>query len=102
MSSAIVEEWQYTNLLEEGSIIQQRLPSHGGSNSSSPEDTAQVFARLMFQGKVKAALRCLSNQSRGSFLPVAASVGNCTVLEELIKKHPCPLPAIYTCQFGSY
>jgi len=74
-------------LLEEGSIIQKCLPSCGGSNSSSPENTAWVFARLMFQGKVKAALRCLSNQSRGSFLPVAASVGDSTVLEELTPVH---------------
>jgi len=44
-------------LLEEGNIIQQSLPSHGGRKNSSSEDTARVFARLMFQGKVKAALR---------------------------------------------
>ena len=47
----------------------------------------------MFQGKVKAALRFLSDQCHGSFLPISASVGNSTVLEELVKKHPCPLPA---------
>ena len=47
----------------------------------------------MFQGKVKAVLRFLSDQSRGSFLPISASIGDSTVLEELIKKHPCPLSA---------
>ena len=71
---------------------QQHLPSCGGSNSSSSEATAQVFARLMIQGKVKTALCCLSNQSCGSFLPVAVSIRDSTVLEELIKKHLCPLP----------
>ena len=47
----------------------------------------------MFQGKVKGALRFPSDQSRGSFLPISVSVGDSTILEELVKKHPCPLPA---------
>ena len=46
----------------------------------------------MFQGKVKAALRFVSEQSRGSFLPLSASVGDSTFLKELVKKHPCPTP----------
>ena len=56
--------------------MQQRLPSRHGSNLPDLHDTARVFARLMFQGKVKAALRFVSNQSRGSFLPTSASVGD--------------------------
>ena len=83
-------------LLEEGKIMQQRLPSCHGSNSPDPQDTARGFARLMFQGKVKAVLRFISDQSRGSFLPISASVGDSTVLKELVKKHPCPTPATTT------
>jgi len=54
------------------------------------EDNSRVFARLMFQGKVKAALRMLMDNSRGSFLPLSAPVGDSTVLDELVKKHPPP------------
>ena len=93
MQSSLWNDGNILTLLKEGNIIQQRLPSRKGSNSSSSEDTAWVFARLMFQGKVKAALRFLSDQYCGSFLPISASVGDSTVLEELVKKHPCPLPA---------
>ena len=88
-----MEDGNILIFLEEGKIIQQRLPSRHGSNPPDPQDTARVFARLMFQGKVKAALRFVSDQSRGSFLPISASVGDSTVLKELVKKHPCPTPA---------
>ena len=57
------------------------------------QDTGWVFARHMFQGKVKAALCFLSDQSHGCFLPISVSVGDSTVLEESVKKQPCPLPA---------
>ena len=42
----------------------------------------------MFQGKVKAALRLLSSNSRGNFLPLDVAVGDSTVLDGLKKKHP--------------
>jgi len=42
----------------------------------------------MFQGKVKAALQLLSSSSRGDILPLNASVGDSTVLNELKTKHP--------------
>ena len=47
----------------------------------------------MSQGKVKAALRFVSEKSRGSFLPISTPIGESTVLKELIKKHPSPSPA---------
>jgi len=50
----------------------------------------------MFQGKVKAALGFLSDQSHGSTLPIPAdlaSIGDSSVLEDIVNKHPCPLPA---------
>ena len=79
-------------LLQEGRTVQQRLQS---SRAHSSQDTAKVFARLMFQGKVKAALRLLSSNSRGDFLPLDAAVGNNTVLDELKKKHPTSSPINY-------
>ena len=39
------------------------------------------------------AMRFLTEQSRGSFLPLSTQVGESTVFEELIKKHPNPSPA---------
>ena len=80
------------DLLNEGCSIQHRLWTNKGERSNS-EDTARKFANLMFQGKVKAALRFVSDKSRGSFLPISEQVGESTVLEELIKKHPSPSPA---------
>jgi len=44
----------------------------------------------MFQGKVKAALRLLTDNSRGPFLPLSAPVGDSIVLDEFAKKHPAP------------
>ena len=38
-------------------------------------------------------MRFLTEQSRGSFLPLSTQVGESTVFEELIKKHPNPSPA---------
>jgi len=79
-------------LLQQGHTIQQRLPS---SPAHSSQDAARVFARLTFQGNVKAALRLLSSNSRGDFLPLSVAVGNNTVLDELKKKHPTSSPINY-------
>ena len=43
--------------------------------------TLRKFAKLMFQGKVKAALRFVSDKSRGSSLLISAQVGESTVLD---------------------
>jgi len=48
----------------------------------------------MFQGKVKAALRMLMDNSCGSFLPLSTPVGDSTVLDELVKKYPPPSPVV--------
>jgi len=72
------------DLLNEGCSIQHRLQTNKGEGSNF-EDTARKYAKLMSQGKVKAALRFVSDKSRGSFLPVSAQIGESTVLEELIK-----------------
>ena len=38
-------------------------------------------------------MRFLAEQSRGSFLPLSTLVGESTVFDELVKKHPDPSPA---------
>ena len=63
-------------------------------STKTHEDNARVFVRLMFQGKVKAAFRLLTDNSRGSFLSLSASVSDSTVLNELAKKHPVPSPVV--------
>ena len=95
MSGTSLPLWHDDNILDllnEGCSIQHCLQTNKGERSNS-EDTARKFANLMFQGKVKAALRFVSDKSHGSFLPISAQVGESTVLEELIKKHPSPSPA---------
>ena len=47
----------------------------------------------MFQGKVRAALRFLTDVACGSFLPLSATVGESTMLDELIKKYSAPMLA---------
>ena len=71
-------------LLHEGQKIQKRLQS---SNKRKPEDTARVFAKLMMQGKINAALKFLSKESENGVLDL-----NDDVLRDLKKKHPEPSP----------
>ena len=74
---------------DEGLTIQQHL-WHSPATSS---DSSRVFAHLVFHGKDKAAMRFLMEQSRSSFLPLSTPVGESTVFNELVKKHPGPSPA---------
>ena len=50
---------------------------------------ARTFAKLMMEGKVKAALRILAQDSSGDVLPMSNKV-----LEALKKKHPARKPAV--------
>jgi len=50
-------------LLGEGRTIQHRLNSHHNQSQQSPEHTARVFAKLMMEGKVRAALRVISEDN---------------------------------------
>ena len=65
-------------LLVEGQTIQQHLQH---SHRTPTTDNSRIFARLVFQGKIKAAMRFLTDQSRGSFLPLSTPVGESTVFE---------------------
>ena len=82
-------------LLREGRTIQQCIPK--SSPSMNNEHLARSFANLMFQGKTKAALRLLSEQSKGGVLHLDDSVeigkGRRKVRNILIDKHPPGQPA---------
>ena len=59
--------------------------------------TALTFAKLMMEGKVKAALRHVSNQSRGGILHMDSQAdlnGSDTVREILKKMHPSGMPIV--------
>ena len=63
-----------TNLLREGRAIQDRLPKlHHRQNEQ------QLSRNLMFQGKTQAALRLLSNKSKGGLLHLNDVIGNSTI-----------------------
>ena len=73
-----------TQLLSEASRIQDRLTT---GKQRSPDDTAKIFARLMLEGKVNAALKFLSTENSAGVLKLTNDV-----IEELQKKHPEPAP----------
>ena len=65
-------------LLVEGQTIQQHLQH---SHRTPTTDNSRIFARLVFQGKIKAAMHFVTDHSRGSFLPLSTSVGEPTVFD---------------------
>ena len=67
-------------LLREYSAIQQRL-TKGANVKPNPEKIAKVFSKLIFEGKIKAALRYLSTQAVPLFI-------NNEVIQKLKKLHP--------------
>ena len=86
----------FSILMEEGRTIQQHLtPLH---RSSRKDDTlARSFSNLMMEGKVKAAIRLLSevNSSKPLSLddhPYPDNPSSGSVLDHLCKKHPDPTP----------
>ena len=83
------------NLLHEGHAIQQRLDRQHKQRSC--EHTARIFAKLMMEGKVKAALRLISEDSNGGILSLDSYVlpdNSETVRESLLKKHPPGISSI--------
>ena len=60
------------------------------------EQTSRSFANLMFQGKTKAALHLLSEQSKGGVLhlvdPIETENGQRKVRDILLEKHPPSQP----------
>ena len=81
-------------LLEEGRTIQLQLHRNPPRRQ---EDTARVFAKLMMEGKVRAALRIVTGSYGGGSLPLdqvadPESDNSETVRDVLLKKHPPKQP----------
>ena len=72
----------FEELLKEGRQIQHKMKQNSRINET-PEETAKQFAKLMFQGKVNAALRLLDKQEA---LGVAKLDGNS--IAKLRELHP--------------
>ena len=71
-----------TTLLNEGRNIQKRIKN---SSKKQTTDYSKVFAKLMMEGKVSAALKILSECEEEGVLPA-----NKETIDELEKKHPEP------------
>ena len=67
--------------MNEGKIIQKKLVS--SQEKKTPEDIARIFSKLMFEGKVKAALKFVEANSGSGVLPATNDVINA-----LKQKHP--------------
>ena len=85
------------NLLREGRAIQQCIPT--SSPSLNNEQLSRSFAKLMFEGKTKAALRLLMEVSKGSVLHlddiIETENGQRKVRDILTDKHPRGQPACH-------
>ena len=80
------------SLLHEGRTIQSRLPETK-LTTANQESTARAFAKLMFQGKTKAALCLITEKNVGNLLHLDSdTIGvdgtTCTVRDALLSKHP--------------
>ena len=87
-------------LLLEGRVIQRQLEARMARREKHKEDTtAKTFHRLMVQGKVKSAIRLLSEPRRGQLLSLDQMVpdndgeSSISVRETLERKHPPGVPA---------
>ena len=60
------EEGNINELVREGRAIQSRLPKH--QSQLQQQQLARSFARLMFEGKVQAALQLLTITALLAFL----------------------------------
>ncbi len=92
---ALWRDGSFDELLKEGETIQKKFAA--GSQRVS-NDLAGSFANLMFQGKMKAALRLLNRTGSKSGQPlsldeiVSTDGSNISVKDKLIEKHPHPAP----------
>ena len=73
-------EGKLLDLLREGKIIQSKLVS---AKRRSSDDVTRIFSKLMFQGKVSAALKFLDESSQNGVLPPSPEV-----VDSLKEKHP--------------
>jgi hypothetical protein len=76
----IWQEGKLSDLIRDGKIIQSKLTS---TKRKSSEDVTRIFSKLMFLGKVSAALKFLDESSQNGVLPPTVEV-----VEMLKEKHP--------------
>lgn len=84
-----LELWEIADfdaLAREARTIQGKLQMNG--RQMDQENLAKTFAKLMFEGKVNAALKLLDNTNTGGILPLTTET-----LHELKSKHPEASPA---------
>ena len=77
--------------------IQKRL-RHTTGRMNDDQKITRIFTKLMFQGKIRAAMHFLSVEGKGTSLPLDSILtstdheSSVTVLNELDKKHPLGQP----------
>ena len=84
-----IELWkkgELSELLRECRQIQTKLKS---SKHRNPDDTARIFAKLVFDGKISAALKFLSDEADSGILELTEET-----LRGLAEKHPEPSPVL--------
>ena len=86
-------------MIDEGRTIQSQFKKEHRRQSRSTQQTARIFAKLMMEGKVRAALRLIAEDSNCGPLrldsqtaPDSSDATPETVREVLQKKHPPPQP----------
>ena len=82
-SSGNIEE-----LVREGKIIQQHLPQGRSKLTNDNEKVARTFASLMMRGKLRAALRLVSDQGTACILRLEDEIDGKSVRDLLKEKHP--------------
>ena len=76
-------------LMREGRTIQQHLPINRRTESDLMEQNTRIFSKLVFEGKIQAALRFLSNNHGGGVLGLDDMITeDRTVMDALRDKHP--------------
>ena len=81
-----LESWKnadFEALIREARVIQCKLQSAQNAKTDDPENVGKIFAKLMLQGKVNAAIKLLDRVNVGSVLPLCTDT-----VQKLKLKHP--------------
>ena len=98
VTSYSMEIGDINNLLNEGRTIQHHLQKNYREVLTDNKDRAsRRFAKLMAQGKVRDALKSISDEIKGTSFPINKMISlnqrTTTVYDELVEKHPPSHPA---------